>query len=70
LLYTANRKRVGRWWEISVAELDEVTQARTLDEVPAAVADLAALMTDADPAKVKVTSWRAPDQAQAWAARL
>lgn len=52
--YTAVCERVGRWWEITVPELDEVTQARSLDEVPATVADLVALMTDTDPAKVKV----------------
>lgn len=41
---------------ITVPELDlgAVTQARTLDEVPATVADLVALMTDADPATVEV----------------
>lgn len=52
--YTAICERVGHWWEITVPELDEVTQARTLDEVPATVADLVALMTDTDPASVKV----------------
>lgn len=52
--YTAVCERVGRWWEITVPELDEVTQARSLDEVPATVADLVALMTDADAAEVRV----------------
>jgi hypothetical protein len=52
--YTARCQRVGNWWEITVPELDEVTQARTLDEVPATVADLVALMTGVDPATVKV----------------
>jgi hypothetical protein len=52
--YTAVCERVGDWWEVTVPELDEVTQARTLDEVPATVVDLVALMTDIDPAKVKV----------------
>lgn len=52
--YTAVCERIGRWWEITVPELDEVTQARSLDEVPATVADLVALMTDTDPAEVKV----------------
>ena len=52
--YTARCERVGDWWEVSVPELDEVTQARSLDEVPATVADLVALMTDTDPARVKV----------------
>jgi hypothetical protein len=52
--YTAICERVGKWWEITVPELDEVTQARGLEDVYATVADLVALMTDADPATVKV----------------
>ena len=52
--YTAVCERVGRWWEITVPELDEVTQARTLDEVPETVADLVATMTGADPTTVQV----------------
>jgi len=45
---------VGDWWEITVPELDEVTQARSLDDVPATVADLVALVTGTDPAIVRV----------------
>jgi hypothetical protein len=54
--YTAVCEREGDWWVITVPELEAggVTQARTLDEVPATVADLVALMTDADPAGVEV----------------
>src|SRR5262249_37417365 len=54
--YTAVCERDGDWWVITVPELDAgaVTQARTLDEVPATVADLVALMTDADPATIEV----------------
>lgn len=52
--YTAVCQRAGKWWEITVPELDEVTQARRLDDVPATVADLAALMTGADPASIRV----------------
>jgi len=37
-----------------VPELDEVTQAHTLDEVPETVADLVATMTGADPTTVQV----------------
>jgi hypothetical protein len=54
VIYTARCKRAGRWWEITVPELDEVTQARTIDERSATVTDLVALMTDVDPAKVRV----------------
>jgi hypothetical protein len=54
--YTALCEREGDWWVITVPELKSggVTQARTLDEVPATVADLVALMTDADPSTVEV----------------
>ncbi len=52
--YTAVCHRVGKWWEITVPELDEITQARRLDDVPATVADLVALMTGADPATIRV----------------
>ena len=54
--YTAICEREGDWWVITVPELATggVTQARTLDEVPATVADLVALMTDADPRSVEV----------------
>jgi len=56
MTYTAVCEREGDWWVITVPELDSgaVTQARTLDEAPATVADLVALMTDADPATVEV----------------
>jgi hypothetical protein len=54
--YTALCEREGRWWVVTVPELKEggVTQSRTLDQVPATVADLVALMTDTDPATVEV----------------
>jgi hypothetical protein len=54
--YTAVCEREGDWWVATVPELDSggVTQVRTLDEVPATVADLVALMTDADPTSIQV----------------
>jgi hypothetical protein len=54
--YTALCEREGDWWVITVPELESgrVTQARTLDEVPATVADLVAVMTGTDPATVDV----------------
>jgi len=54
--YTAVCQREGDWWVVTVPELESggVTQARTLDVVPATVADLVALMTDADPGSVEV----------------
>ena len=52
--YTAVCQRAGKWWDITVPELDEVTQVRRLGDVPATVADLVALTTGADPASIRV----------------
>jgi hypothetical protein len=56
LTYTALCHREGSWWVITVPELESgrVTQARSLDEVPATVVDLVATMTGADPACIEV----------------
>lgn len=55
-VYTALCEREGNWWVVTVPELEAggVTQARSLDEVPATVADLVATMTDLDPQSVEV----------------
>lgn len=54
--YTALCRREGKWWVITVPELEygSVTQARTLDEVPVTVADLVATMTGADRNTIEV----------------
>ena len=52
--YTAVCQRAGPWWEITVPELDETTQAQCLGDVPATVADLVAHTTGADPASIRV----------------
>jgi predicted RNase H-like HicB family nuclease len=54
--YTAICEREDDWWVVTVPELESgrVTQARTLDEVPATVADLVATMTGADPKTIEV----------------
>ena len=56
LTYTALCHREGAWWVITVPELESgrVTQARSLDMVPATVADLVATMTGADRASIEV----------------
>jgi hypothetical protein len=56
MTYTAICQREGAWWVITVPELESgrVTQTRSLDEVPATVADLVATMTGADPATIEV----------------
>ena len=58
--YAALCAREGRWWVVTVPELPSggVTQARSLDQVPALVADLVAdlvaAMTGVDRAAVEV----------------
>jgi hypothetical protein len=54
--YTAICEREGDWWVITVPELEAggVTQARSLGEVEATVADLVATMTGVSPADVEV----------------
>jgi hypothetical protein len=54
--YTALCEREGRWWVVTVPELASggVTQTRTLDQVPAVVADLVATMTGVDRGSVEV----------------
>ena len=54
--YTAVCQREGDWWVITVPELESgsVTQARSLEEVPATVVDLVTLMTGVAPTTVEV----------------
>jgi hypothetical protein len=54
--YTAVCEREGDWWVVTVPELESgrITQARSLDKIPATVADLVALMTGTDPANIEV----------------
>lgn len=56
ITYTALCEREGNWWVITVPELESgnVTQARSLDEVPEMVADLVATMTGANRAPIEV----------------
>jgi hypothetical protein len=52
--YTAICERIGKWWEITVPEIDEVTQAKRLDDVEETVRDLVTLMADVAPENVAV----------------
>lgn len=46
---TANAVRVGNWWAVEVPEIPGFfTQARHLDEVPAIVAEAAALLSHSE----------------------
>ena len=52
--YTAVCQRAGPRWDITVPQLDETTQAPSLRDVPATVADLVAHTTGADPQSIRV----------------
>ena len=52
--YTARVKKVGRFWEVYVPELDRTTQVVRLDEVKETVRDLANLLTDESRRSIKV----------------
>lgn len=68
--YTAICQQVGKWWEITVPELDHgrVTQARSLDDVEATVRDLVVTMTGAQPTDVRVDV-QAPAMDKPWGER-
>lgn len=53
---TAVARRDGRWWAISVPEVEGAfTQTRRLDQVPDMVADAVGMLLEIDPATVEVT---------------
>lgn len=54
---TAVVERSGRWWVITVPEVEgAVTQARRLDQVPHMAADAVAVLLDIDIADVTVAA--------------
>ena len=44
-LYHAKAQPVGRFWHLSVQEIDRVTQAKTASQIPAMARDLVEVMT-------------------------
>ena len=53
---TAHAVRTGEWWAVDAPEVDGLfTQAKRLDQIPAMVADAAALLTDVAADQMKVT---------------
>lgn len=52
--YTAICERVGKWWEITVPEINEVTQARRLSQVEETVRSLIRLMAGDYPDTVHI----------------
>jgi len=47
-IYQASAQREGRWWLISVPELDAVTQARTIKEIDEMARGLVSALLDID----------------------
>jgi predicted RNA binding protein YcfA (HicA-like mRNA interferase family) len=52
--YHAQVTRDGRWWMVHIPELDELTQARRLSEVPRMAQEVIALQTDVPVESVEV----------------
>ena len=52
--YKVEVERDGRWWIITVPELDQVTQARRVNEIEDMARSLIAVSTDAPLADVQV----------------
>lgn len=53
--YTATAVRDGRWWLVTITELDTVGQARTIQEVQAVATEVTALYLDVPEQDVAVT---------------
>jgi len=68
-VYEATAKREGKWWLITVPELDAVTQARHVREIEEMAAGLVMALLDLEEgeAKVNVTVELPESVAQAWA---
>lgn len=68
-VYSATAEREGRWWLITVPELDAVTQARTVREIDMMATGLVAALLDLEEDDVQVNvSVKLPESvAEAWA---
>ena len=53
-VYEATAKREGKWWLITVPELDAVTQARHVREIEEMAAGLVMALLDLDEGEAKV----------------
>lgn len=60
----ATAYKEGRWWMISIPEIDALSQATTIESVPAVAADLAAIVLNVPAEDVAVhISYRLPEAA-------
>ncbi|WP_405217012.1 hypothetical protein [Agrococcus sp. Ld7] len=66
LTYHADVTRDGRWWTVTVRELDHVTQALKLAEVETMTRDLIRLVTDTDDFELVTHVELPPDVVADW----
>ncbi|MHA7306606.1 hypothetical protein ACX80E_15420 [Arthrobacter sp. TMN-49] len=61
-----NAYKEGKWWMVSIPEIDGLTQCKTIDKIPEQAADLAAIILNvpADQVAVKV-DYTLPEDAKA-----
>lgn len=62
----ANAYKEGKWWMVSIPEIDGLTQCRAIEKIPEQAADLAAIVLNvpADQVAVKV-AYDLPEDAKA-----
>jgi hypothetical protein len=56
----------GKWWMVSIPEIDALSKCKTIDQVPNQAADLAAIVLDVPKEKVAVSvTYKMPEEAAA-----
>lgn len=62
----ANAYKEGKWWMVSIPEIDGLTQAKTIAQIPEQATDLAAIILDVPADQVAVNiSYKLPEEAAA-----
>ncbi|WP_343320527.1 hypothetical protein AAFM46_16735 (plasmid) [Arthrobacter sp. TMP15] len=51
----ANAYKEGKWWMVSIPEIDGLTQCKTIEKIPEQAADLAAILLDVPVEQIAVT---------------
>ncbi len=69
----ATAYKEGKWWMVSIPEIEGLTQAKNIAQIPEQAADLAAVILDVPAEQVAITiSYKLPEDAaaadQAWKA--
>lgn len=62
----ATAYKEGKWWMVSIPEIDGLTQCKTIEKIPEQAADLAAVILDVPADQVAVTvDYTLPEDAKA-----